>query len=390
VAALAKARRVVFVAPDYGMHHAGFFPQKAGTGYVMPRLLKSLEPYRGSLSIFSGLDHPGVGGGHACSATFLNGIKVSDADGDRRKLLSVDQLIAERVGAGTRFPSIRTGSGAPVSYTRAGIRVPHVGSPERLFDQLFTEDSAKVRQSRRRTLLESESILDAVRADSKRLKQQLSGADRIKLDDYLVSVREAERKLARRREWIDVAKPRVRLRSREYDDADEYRREASLFYDLLLLAIQTDSTRVLVHQMPGGNRRFPFEGVTMGYHTLSHHGRREDRVRQLEIIESFYVEQLCRFLVKLQNAKDGEGRSLLDSTIVVFGSGMGNASSHSSRDLPILVAGGGFRHGLHHRFAKDGKKGTPLSNLFVTVLQQMGIETDRFATSSGDLNHILT
>ncbi len=115
VAALAKARRVVFVAPDYGMHHAGFFPQKAGTGYVMPRLLKSLEPYRGSLSIFSGLDHPGVGGGHACSATFLNGIKVSDADGDRRKLLSVDQLIAERVGAGTRVPSLRTGSGAPVS-----------------------------------------------------------------------------------------------------------------------------------------------------------------------------------------------------------------------------------------------------------------------------------
>lgn len=387
----ASAKRIVFVAPDYGMHPDGFFPRETGANYILPRLLKPLERHRKRFSILSQLDHPGVGGGHACSATLLNGIKISDANGDRRQLLSLDQQIAERIGAGTRFPSLRSGAGAPISYTRSGIRVPNMSDPERLFDRLFTDDSPRAKQLRQRTLVESESILDAVVEDSRRLRSRLSTQDRRKLDEYLQAVREAERKLERRRQWIDVPKPKARRRSIQDEDADdEYSRDASLFYDLLALTLQTDSSRVLVHQMPGGNRRFPFDGVSMGYHTLSHHGKRQDRIEQLAIIETFYMEQLASFLDKLAKARDEDGRPLLDSTIVMFGSGMGNASSHSSRDLPILVAGGGLQHGKHHRFEKDGKKGTPLSNLYVTLLQQLGIEADRFATSTGDLNHILT
>jgi hypothetical protein len=163
----------------------------------------------------------------------------------------------------------------------------------------------------------------------------------------------------------------------------------SIFFEVIVLALQTESTRVLVYQMPGGNRRFTFDGVNMGYHTLTHHGKDPERVRQLEIIDAYYLSQLAGFIDRLKKTKDAQGQPLLDTTIVLFGSGMGNASSHSSRNLPVLVAGGGLKHGKHHVLEKDGKKGTPLSDLYVTLLQQMGIEADGFASSRGDLNHIL-
>jgi hypothetical protein len=169
-----------------------------------------------------------------------------------------------------------------------------------------------------------------------------------------------------------------------------YPYNTSVMYDLMVLALQANLTNIITFGHPGGNRLFPFDGITLGYHSLSHHGKRPDLLRQLTIIELYYAQQFSRFLDRLKNAKDAEGRSLLESTVVMFGSGMGNASSHSSRNLPIMLAGGGFKSGQHHRFERHGRDGRPLCDLYVSILQQLGVETDRFSTSTGNLNHLLT
>jgi hypothetical protein len=386
------ARRFVCVAPDYGIHPESFFPQQTGRGYRMPTVLKQMERHRDDFSVFSHLDHPDVGGGHACTRTLLNGIKGTDARGDRRKLLSLDQVIAEKVGVETRFSSMVTGQGAPISYTRTGIPIPSVADPERFFSQLFVEDDVKQKSRQRRSVGENASILDVLLEDSRSLQKRLAPRDQTKLDEYLTAIRETERKLIRRKNWIDIPKPKVKRpkADEESDTPSGYPYDMALFYQVMTLALQSDSTRVLVYQMPGGNRRFPFDGITLGYHTLTHHGKEPDRVKQLDIIDSYYLSQLAGFIDRLKKTKDAQGQPLLESTVVLFGSGMGNASSHSSRDLPVLVAGGGLKHGFHHGFPKDGKQGTPLSNLYVTLLQRFGIETDHFASSEGDLNHLLT
>ena len=387
-----QTRRFVCVAPDYGIYPGGFFPEQAGRDYAMPATLKALEHHRSDISIFSRLDHPGVGGGHGCSRTLLNGVMANHIAGDRRQLQSLDQVIARQIGMDTRFPALVTGKGAPISYTAAGIPVPSVTDPDRFVNLLFVDDDAKVKARERQALGDNASILDVLLDDSRSLQRQLAAQDRVKLDEYLTAVRETERKLMRRKDWIDIPKPKAKAPKQDEDDYDQtgYPYDMALFFEVIVLALQTDSTRVLVYQMPGGNRLFPFDGVTMGYHTLTHHGKDPEKSQQIQIIDSYYLTQLAGFIDRLKKTPDQQGQSLLDSTVVMFGSGMGNASSHSSRDLPVLLAGGGLRHGSHHVFPKDGKKGTPLCNLYVTLLQQFGIESDRFASSSGDLNHLLT
>ena len=390
-----KAKRFVCASPNYGMYPGTFFPVKTGGNYAMPSLLAPLEEHRDDLTIFSNLDHPGVGGGHGCSNTFLNGIEMKDAKDNPQQLLSLDQHLAEKIGGDSRFPSLRLGSGG-FSWSRAGIRLPTDMDPARIFAKLFVDDQSKIKAQTRQFLEEDASILDVVLEDAKRLNSRLSKADQEKLDEYLTSVREVERKLQRQGEWIDVAKPKVKDTVIRGSDDDEemvdlaYPYNTAVIYDLMVLALQADSTRVISYGHPGGNRLFPFEGITLGYHSLTHHGKRPDLLKELAIIERFYAAQFSRFLTKLKSTRDSEGHSLLDSTVVLFGSGMGNASSHSSRNLPIMVAGGGFKNGQHHSFEREGRDGRPLSDLFVTILQQLGLEEENFSTSRGNLNHLLT
>lgn len=388
----APAKRFVCVAPDYGIYPPAFFPEQAGRDYEMPGTLKMMERHRQDMSVFSYLDHPGVGGGHACTRTFLNGIKASDADGDRSRLLSLDQVIARKIGMESRFPALVTGNGAPISYTEAGIPVPSVPTPDRFFNLLFVDEDAKTKDRQRQALGDNASILDVLLEDSRSLQPRLAAQDRVKLDEYLTAVRETERKLTRRKDWIDIPKPKVKAPKQDEDQHEQsgYPYDMSLFFEVMVLALQTESTRVLTYQMPGGNRMFPFDGITMGYHTLTHHGKDPEKAGQIQIIDRYYLAQLASFVDRLKKAKDREDRPLLDSTIVLFGSGMGNASSHNSRDVPVLVAGGGLKHGSHHRFPKNDSGGTPLSNLYVTLLRQFGIEADRFASSEGDLDHLMT
>ena len=376
------------------MNPGGFFPEKTGPDYEMPTSLKPLEPHRADLTIFTNLDHPGVGGGHGCSQTFLNGVEMKDVRDHPLRLHSLDQLLGEKIGQMTRFPSLLLGGGG-VSWSRAGIKLPTDSDPARVFAKLFVEDNSKVKQQTRQFLDEDASILDVVRQDAKRLSQRLAKADQAKLDQYLTAIREVERKLKRQANWLDVAKPKASDKVIRGDGDDTivdlaYPYNTSVMYDLMVMALQTNSTNVICYGHPGGNRLFPFDGITLGYHSLTHHGKRPELLKELTIIETFYAEQFSRFLTKLKDTPDSNGRSLLESTIVLFGSGMGNASSHSSRNLPVLVAGGGFNNGRHHRFDRHGRDGRPLSDLFVTILQQLGIERDAFSTSTSNLNHLLT
>jgi len=389
-----NVKRFVCVSPNYGMHPGGFFPEQTGTDYAMPLLLKSLEPHRQDLTIFTNLDHPGVGGGHGCSSTLLNGYELKDTKDRPQRLQSLDQFLAGHIGQATRFPSLLLGAGS-VSWSQAGIKLPAEADPARVFARLFVDENIRTRQQTQRVLDEDASILDVVRQDARRLNSRLSRADQHKLDQFLTSIRGVELKLKRQTDWLNVVKPKASdsvIRGSDQDDQVidlSYPYNTSVMYDLMVLALQTDSTNVICYGHPGGNRMFPFDGITLGYHSLTHHGKRPELLRELVIIESFYAEQFSRFLGKLKETPDSDGQSLLESTVVMFGSGMGNASSHSSRNLPILIAGGGFRHGSHHRFERSGRDGRPLSDLFVTVLQQLGVERERYSTSNSNLNDLL-
>jgi hypothetical protein len=283
-----------------------------------------------------------------------------------------------------------------VSWSRAGIKLPTDSDPTRVFAKLFLDESPQLMQQTRQFLDEDASILDVVRQDAKRLNERLAQADKDKLDQFLTAIREVERKLKRQAEWIDIAKPKVSdkvIRGGDDDDTIvdlEYPYNTSVMYDLMVIALQTKSTNVICYGHPGGNRLFPFDGISLGYHSLTHHGKRPDLLKELTIIETFYAAQFSRFLTKLKETPDSNGQSLLESTVVLFGSGMGNASSHSSRNLPIMVGGGGLRGGNHHRFERHGRDGRALSDLFVTILQQLGLEQDAFSTSTSNLNHLLT
>jgi len=387
-----KIKRFVCVAPNYGMHPSGFFPKKSGADYVMPKLLKPLEKHRADFSVFNNLDHPGVGGGHGCSNTFLNGMELKDTKDQPQRLHSLDQFLGEQIGQRTRFSSLRLGAGG-ISWSRAGIMLPTDSTPIKVFAKLFLEDNPKVKASKRKFLGENSSILDVVQADAKSLGARMAKTDQAKLDEYLTAVREVERKLQRQAKWINVSKPKASdevVRGNDEMVVDlNYPYNTPVMYDLMVLALQTQSTNVITFGHPGGNRLFPFDGIELGYHSLTHHGKRADLLRQLTIIELYYTRQLARFLDRMKETKDADGRSLLDSTVVLFGSGMGNASSHSSRSLPILLAGGGFKTGEHHQFERSGRDGRPLCDLFVSVLQQLGVETDQFSTSKGNLNHLI-
>ncbi len=381
--------RMVCIGLEYGMHPAGFFPTETGRNYSMPRLLKPLERLREDYTIFSGLDHPGIKGGHHATHTYLSGIRSELAGSQPEGNITLDQKAAEFTGSNTRYPSLQlnTGGGSfggGISWTRNGVAIPPVSDLQSMFDALFLETP----ESQKKRLAESyklnTSILDVVREDAQSLQRHLGKNDLVKLDEYFTSVREVEKRLSMADAWLNRAKPVVDyelpkpLPTTFYD-------EVPLYFDLMKLALQTDSTRILSYNIIGWKNDSGLAGVNKGYHDLTHHGKDPEKLRQLEIIELLYSNQLARFLENLKAFQVSPDESLLDKTMVLFGSGMGNASSHSNRDLPLLLAGGGFRHGEHKDFPKSAKKQTPLCNLYVSMLQRFGMEIDHFGTSSGTL-----
>lgn len=381
--------RMVCVGLEYSMHPQGFFPVETGRNYTMPSLLKPFEGLRDDFTIFSHLDHPGIKGGHHATHTFLSGIRSELASGHPEGNISMDQKAAEFIGSNTRYPSLQlnTGGGSfggGISWTRNGVAIPPVADLQTLFDALFVETSESRKERLAASFKLNTSILDVVREDAQSLQKHLGKNDLKKLDEYFTSVREVEKRLAMSEAWLNKAKPVVDYELPNPIPTSLYD-EVPLYFDLMKLALQTDSTRILTYNIVGWSGSSGLPGVTKGYHDLTHHGKDPDKLRQLAIIESYYGRQFARFLEDLKALQVNPDESLLDKTMVLFGSGLGNASSHSNRDLPILLAGGGFKHGEHKNYPKKGNSQTPLSNLYVSMLQRFGMEIDEFSTGTGTL-----
>jgi hypothetical protein len=376
-------RRLAIVALPFGMVEEWFHPAATGHDYVAGPTLAPLEGLRRRFTVFSNLDH-GVRGGHSATHTLLSGVKSTERATNPEGNLTLDQCVAEVFGHHTRFPSLVFWE-AGTSFTRTGVRVPALVSPSLAFRQLFVDETDEEKRFVRASLRSSGSILDTVRADARALAGKLGSTDRTKLDEYLTAIRETEGRLAGAEQWLDRPRPKVdgpAAGTEEEDDGDQPHGDKlfEAWLDLAYLALVTDSTRVLALVMPNCN--FGLDGVHGGYHPLTHHGLREDRLSQLRIVEVHLATQVARFLERLDGVRQPDGSSLLDSTQVLFGSGMGNGNRHTNTNLPLLLAGGRFHHGQHI----DAGNREPLCNLYLSMLHELGIERERFNRSTGTLS----
>ena len=379
----AAPKRFVAMNAGLGFHAPNFIPTEAGADYKAPVYLQKLEKHRKDFTVFSGLSHPNSNGanGHTSELTWLTSAPRPGLAGFKNTI-SLDQLMAKHIGAATRFPSMTIGArGASLSWTANGVQIPVQMHPTKIFRQLFVNGTEAEVAEEIKNLERGRSILDTVLDDAKGLSITLGARDREKLDEYFTSVRELEIRLQQNKQWANRPKPKVNYKEpQDVADRNDILAKQRLMNDLTLLALQTDSTRVIAYSL-GGMNAVPsnIPGVRTDWHMLSHHGRDEQKIEELTRIEAAEFEVFSDFLTKLKNVKEAGGH-LLDHTAILFGSNLGNASSHSWRNLPILLAGGGYKHGAHA--AHDPDNNTPFANLFVPLAQRMGLEIDQFGSST--------
>ena len=376
-------QRFVAMCAGLGFHTPFLFPEKSGREYELTPYLSILQEHRASLTVLSGLSHPEQQGnsGHASELTWLTSAKRPGLAGFRNTI-SLDQYIASHVGIETRFPCLALStSGRSMSWTANGVEIPGQTSPARLFQSLFTQGSETEIAAELRRLQRGRSILDTVLGEARRLERDLGPRDQQKLDEYLSAVRDLETRLQQSQNWS--RKPRPQVTADEPQDVTN-RLDAiakqKLMYEMIALALQTDSTRTITFQLSGMNAVPVVPGVSSDWHNLSHHGRDPSKIQELKLIEEAEFSVFNGFLTRLKSIKE-YGRPLLDSTPVLFGSNLGNASAHDWHNIPLILAGGGYRHGTH--IAHDPKNNPPLANLFVSLARRMGIKTDRFGSSRG-------
>lgn len=366
-----------------GLHGAHIHPVGEGRDYTASRYLHLLDSHREDFTYISGLSHPEVGGGHASEASFLTAAPHPNQVSFRNSV-SLDQVMAEQVSGQTRWDYLSLSLGPKgLSWTRNGVPIPPDTEPSRVFVRLFLEGSKAEQQLQLHRLEQGQSILDGVREQTRMLSRRLGAEDRDGLDQYLTSIRELEVGMTRRKEWIFRPKPRVDLKwPEDIADPGGILGRTQLLFDLLELALQTDSTRVISVFLQGNFNVPKIHGVSQDWHGLSHHGRDPERIRQLTLVEEGQMRLLNRLLGRLAAINEG-GKRLLDHTSLLFGSNLGNASSHDTTNVPVLLAGGGYRHGRHLAF--DPGRHPPLANLYVSLLQKSGLEIDRFGSSTGTL-----
>lgn len=376
-------RRLVAVNIALGIHSPYLIPTQAGRNYELTPYLKTIGSLRDHFTVISGTTHPNLTGGHSADLSYLSAAPNPGTSAFKNSI-SVDQLVARELGQQTRFAYLAlSDQGNSCSISASGVRIPAQTSPSRVFSQLFLESRPSDKARRIAELKEGQSILDVVLEKSKRLRTRISKSDQQKLDEYLAAVRETENRLVKSEEWENRPKPKVSEKPlQDVRNKADTVALSKVMYDLMFLAIQTDSTRFLTYTTTSPNAVPAISGVSIGYHNLSHHGKDPDKLKQLALVEQGHMNNLNTFLTKLQNASE-QGATLLDRTMVMFGSHMGNASSHNNTNLPVVLAGGGFRHGQHLAF--DSTNNYPLPNMFVSMLQRLGLEHDRFASSTGTM-----
>ena len=375
--------RMVCICTSLGLHAPYFFPKEPGRDYQPTPYLEKLGAWRNDFTVFSGLSHPEQAGadGHSSEQTWLTAARHPGLGGFRNSI-SLDQLAAERIGLETRYPSLVLGtSGSSQSHTRGGIMIPAETRPSRLFAKLFLDGSPDEIAAQRRRLGEGRSIMDTVGAAARDLSRRVGAGDRERLDEYLTAVREMEQRLAKADAWAQKPRPKVEAPvPQDIADEKDLIGRMRLLFDLIPLALRTDSTRLVTVLVQGRNDVPPVPGVSIDHHNLSHHGQDEAKIAQLKRIEEAKMTAFAGLLGALKAGKEGD-RTLLDRTMVLFGSNLGNANAHDTTNLPILLAGGGFRH-AGHLAVGGSKENVPLCNLFVQMLQRAGVETDAFGSST--------
>lgn len=375
-----EPRRMVAICFELSFHPPNLIPDQAGRDYELPLYLQPLSDLRNDFTVISGTSHPDVDGGHAASKSWLTGAPHPGA-ANFQNSISIDQLAARKIGLNTRYGYLSLGSGG-LSVSPNGVLIRGNIYAERLFEQLFVEGRPAEKARVIERLREGQSVLDAVQESARRMKARVSRADQRKVDEYFTSVREAEMQLAKSEQWQHRPKPKVDADPpARIQDRARIIQQSKQLYDIMFLALQTDSTRLMTYSVGGSSYVPVIRGVSMNYHDLSHHGQDPEKLKQLAIVESQQVTLFGDFLRRLKEAAEGDS-CLLDQTMLLFGSHM-HSGSHDNRNLPIILAGGGFRHGQHLAF--DSVNNHPLANLYVTMLQRLGLEIDQFASSTGTL-----
>ncbi len=385
-AAAPPPRRFVAVCSTLGIYGPNFFPTRVGRAFDAPEYLAALAGHRGQYTVFSGLHHPEVDGGHESERCFLTAVPHPARPGFRNGV-SVDQVIAEAVGADTRFASLVLNTSyegnVGLSWTRNGVMIPADGRPSRVFAKLFTGGTPAEAKAQADRIRDGKSVLDAVKAQAEKARKSAGAADRPKLDEYFEAVREVEGKLQKAGAWAarPLPKPPGPAPVDAAPPADLITR-ARLMFDLAALALRTDSTRVVTLNVQGTGFVVPLPGVSAHHHELSHHGKDPEKLKQLAAVEGELFKLLGGFADALAKTAEGDA-TLLDRTAVLVGSNLGNANNHDTRNLPILVVGGGFKHAGHVAFAGD--TAPPLSSLFVSIARQTGAAVKGFGPSTSTL-----
>jgi hypothetical protein len=384
-ASAAPRRRMVCICAPLGFYPENFFPTEAGAEYKPSPYLELLQELRSDYTVISGLMHTGNSPGfaHQATASFLTGAQGAGRPGFRNSI-SLDQFAAEQIGGHTRFPTLTlSGEGLGLAWTRSGAQIPADNSPSKVFARLFLDGNGSEVRDQLRRLEDGQSILDDVRDQAASLRTELGADDREKLDEYLSGVRDLEKRMVRDETWVKTPKPKVDAKPpTDITNASDLIGRSKLLFELTHLALQTDSTRLVTIMLQGSTNPPPIAGVNLGHHDLSHHGKDPGKLEQLKLVEVETMKTIRDLLAKLKQSKE-DGGNLLDRTTVYLGSNLGDASSHSVKNLPVLLAGGGFRHGKHLAFNPDAPP--PLSNLYVSMLQRLGIETDKFGGGTGTL-----
>ncbi|QDV62371.1 DUF1552 domain-containing protein [Crateriforma conspicua] len=385
------AKRLLIVGNPFGAHPEHFFPQQFGKDFQFPKTIRSLQWLKDRLSILSHTDH-NMKSGHGREIAFLSGVLPETSAAYPEKNMTIDQIVARRTGTQTRFASVNAclQRGIRLSWNANGMDIEPFTDVRRMYDHLFLNLTAKQRQERRQLLQQNGSVLDAAIDQFNGLRRNSPKTDKERLDLYANSIRTLEHNLVDRQQWVDRDKPTFELDGYVSGGEITIENHYKAIFDMVSYAFQTDLTRVATIGFSPELKYTDIQGVTRGYHACTHNGKREDTVAELVAIESFQVQQLSRCLKQLdQIPEPNADGSMLDHTVVLFGSGMGYGGTHSNRDLPILVAGGGFQHCGHVDTRDSSGDNMPLCNLYLAILQRFGLEYEQFNQSSGvfDFTH---
>jgi len=385
-----KPRRMFGICNNLGRLPEHFFPKESGRDYALSPYLEELKGHRNDFTVFSGVWHPDVDGGHPADNCFLTAAPHPGSAGFHNTI-SLDQYISERIGHLTRFPSLTLGVNVQqgvrsLSWTGSGVLIPCEEKAADVFARMFLQGTKSETEAQVRKLETGRSILDAVAGQAKDLQRTVGARDRDRLDQYFTSVRDLEQRLQMSREWERKPKPKVSAPV-PLDPADPkaYMDKVKLMYDMARLAFETDSTRsisLLLDSVNSPAIEFGEVKTTDGYHNLSHHGKSKEKLAQLKSIDEWHMKLLADLFTQLKAVRE-ESEPLLDRTMILYGSNLGNANTHVTTNMPTIFAGGGFEHGQHLAF--DLQHNYPLPNLFVSMLQRMGLEADRFASATGTM-----